>query len=173
MTVLAAPRKSVVALVPTSRIWAIVCLALAIPMVAVTIALANDKTQTVVIIAGEAIAYAGIMLLALRRGIADPPEPIAVSRAELPPVMTIGRQVGVYGSLLAAGYAGLTYWGLAQHPQSVFSVGIALATPAITWFQYSRARRMEHDLRGELFVTQFGWRKKDRPAYVVRPGPAA
>jgi hypothetical protein len=106
MTVLAAPRKSVVALVPASRLWAIVCLALAIPMVAVTIALANDKTQTVVIIAGEAIAYAGIMLLALRRGSADPPEPIAVSRAELPPVMTIGRQVGVVG------YAGLTYWGL-------------------------------------------------------------
>jgi hypothetical protein len=55
----------------------------------------------------------------------------------------------------------------------VVSVGIALATPAITWFQYSRARRMEHDLRGELYVTQLAWRKKDRVAYVVRPGPAA
>ncbi len=171
MTVLAAPRKNVIALVPASRIWVIVCLALSVPMVAVTIALADDRAQTVVVIAAEAVFYGGIMLLVLRRGIADPPEPLAVSQAELPPVASIWPQVAVYGSLAAAAYAGLTYWGLAQRPQEVVGVGIALAAPAITGFQYSRARRMERDLHGELYVTQFGWRKKNRRAYVVRPGP--
>lgn len=172
MTVLAAPRKNVIALVPASRIWAFVCLALAVPMVAVTVALADDQAQAAVIIAAEAVFYGGIMMLVLRRGMGDPPAPLAVSRAELPPVTSIWPQVAVYGSLAAAVYAGLTYWGLAQHPQSVVSVGIALAAPAVTWFQYSRARRIERDLHGELYVTQFSWRKKNRRAYVVRSEPA-
>ncbi|MGI8445930.1 MAG: hypothetical protein ACR2MP_01845 [Streptosporangiaceae bacterium] len=138
MTVLAAHRKNVIALVPASRIWAIVCLALAVPMVTVTVALASDKAQAAVVIAGEAVFYAAIMLFVLRRGTMDQPAPRPVSRAELPPVTSIWRQVAVYGSLAAALYAGLTWWGLAQHPQSVASVGIALAAPALTWFQYSR-----------------------------------
>ena len=147
MTVLAAPRKNVIALVPASRVWAIVCLALAVPMVTVTIALANDKAQAVVVIVGEAVfAAAAHVDLAAGRGV---------------------RQPG--GGPLRGPYV----LGPGATPQSVTSVGIALAAPALTWFQYSRARRMERDLHGELYVTQFGWRKKNRPAYVVRSEPSA
>jgi hypothetical protein len=170
---LAGSRKTVVALVPASRALTILALALAVPMVAVAIALANDKAMTAAVIGAVALAYAGIQLFLLRSGIADPLAPSAVSRAELPPVVTTRRQVALYGILLAVGYATITYWGLAQHPQSVASVGIALAAPAASWYQYRRARRTERELHGELYVTQFGWRKKNRPAYLVRSEPAA
>src|SRR5450755_3834823 len=152
MTVLAAPRKTVIALVPTSRAMAILALILAVPMAAVTIVLATDRVMAA-------------------SGIADPPPPAAVSRAELPRVITTQRQLVLYGTLLAVLYSVFTYWSLAHPAQPATSVGIALAAPAHIWFQYRRALRMERDLQGELYVTQFGWRKKNRPAYVVRLQP--
>lgn len=171
MTVLAAPRKTVIALVPASRAMAILALILAAPMAAVTIALATDRVMAASLIAGAAVVYAGIHLLMLRSGIADPPPPAAVSRAELPRVITTQRQLVLYGTLLAVLYSVFTYWSLAHPAQPATSVGIALAAPAQSWFQYRRALRMERDLQGELYVTQFGWRKKNRRAYVVRPQP--
>jgi hypothetical protein len=171
MTVLAAPRKTVIALVPTSRAMAILTLILAVPMVAVTIVLATDRVMTASIIAGATVVYAGIHLLMLRSGIADPPPPASVSQAERPQVVTTQRQLVLYGTLLAVLYSVVTYWSLAHPSQPVTSVGIALAAPAGSWFQYRRALRMEHDLQGELYVTQFGWRRKNRPAYVVRSEP--
>jgi hypothetical protein len=171
MTVLAAPCKTVIALVPASRAMAILTLILAVPVVAVTIVLATDRVMAASIIAGAAVIYAGIHLLVLRSGIADPPPPTAVSRAELPRIVTIQRGLVLYGTLLAVLCSAATYWSLAQPSQAATPVGIIVAVLAASWFQYRRALRMERDLQGELYVTQFGWGKKNRPAYVVRSEP--
>jgi hypothetical protein len=171
MTVLAAPRKTVIALVPASRAMAILTLILAVPMVAITLVLAADRVMAASIIVGAAVVYAGIHLLMLRSGIADPPPPTAVTRAELPRVSTTQRQLVLYGTMLAVLYSVVTYWSLAHPAQPATLVGFALAAPAQSWFQYRRALRMERDLQGELYVTQFGWRKKNRPAYVIRSAP--
>jgi hypothetical protein len=56
------------------------------------------------------------------------------------------------------------------HPaQPPTSVGIVLAAPHRSRYQYRRALRTERDLHGELYMPQFAWRKKSRRAYLVQP----